>query len=137
MVETITLDQDITAICMTAESFPDGVLAAHQKLHALVTYSPTRKYFGISYPGSMGKIMYLAATEIAPEDDPVALDCDVFFIKKGAYLSVTILQFMDDLPRIGQTFQQMLAHPNIDPNGYCLEWYLNEHDVRCMVRLAD
>jgi hypothetical protein len=61
----------------------------------------------------------------------------VFFIKKGAYQSVTILQFMDDLPRIGQTFLQLLAHPNIDPSGYCLEWYLNEQDVRCMVRLAD
>ena len=54
-------DGDITAICVSAESFPEGVLAAHKKLHSLVTYSPDRKYFGISYPVGPGEIMYLAA----------------------------------------------------------------------------
>jgi hypothetical protein len=31
----------------------------------------------------------------------------------------------------------LLTQPNIDPNGYCLEWYLNGKDVRCMVRLKN
>jgi hypothetical protein len=137
MFEITNLEQDITAICVTAESFPEGVLAAHQKLHALVTYSPDRKYFGISYPVGPNQILYQAATEIAPEDDPDAMGFDVFFIKKGQYLSVLIPDFRSDLASIGRTFQSMIQDPRIDPHGYCLEWYVNDHDVRCMVLLAD
>lgn len=137
MVEITKLEKDITALCITAESFPEGVLAAHQKLHGLVSYASDRKYFGISYPVGPGKILYQAATEMAPEDDPDVLDCDVFFIKKGDYVSVDIPDFRKDIPSIGRTFQQLLQDQRIDPNGYCLEWYLNENDVRCMVRLAD
>jgi hypothetical protein len=62
---------------------------------------------------------------------------DVFFIKKGTYLSVLIPNFRSDPARIGQTFQTMIQDPRIDPHGYCLEWYLNDLDVRCMVLLAD
>jgi hypothetical protein len=137
MIEKYRFDQDITTLCVTAESFPEGVLAAHQKLHTLVEYSPTRKYFGISYPIGPGKILYQAATEMAPDEDADALDCDVFFIKKGEYLSVLLRNFREDIPGIGRTFQLLLQDPGIDPNGYCLEWYLNEQDVQCMVRLAD
>lgn len=137
MIEITKIDDHITTLCVTAESFPEGVLAAHQKLHSLVEYSPARKYFGISYPVGLGEIMYQAATEMAPGDDADALDCDMFFIKKGEYLSVLIRNFRDDVLSIGRIFQQLLDNPRIDPFGYCLEWYLNEHDVRCMVRLAD
>lgn len=137
MAEITELDRDITAICVSADSFPEGVLAAHKKLHSLVTYSPDRKYFGISYPVGPGEIMYLAATETDPAEDSEALDCDVFFIKKGKYLSRLIHNFRDDIPVIGRTFQQLLDDPRIDPDGYCLEWYLGETNVRCMVRLED
>ena len=137
MFETITLERDITTLCITAESFPEGVLAAHQKLHRLVAYAPERHYFGISYPIGLGQIQYQAATEIGPGEDADALGCDVFFIKKGAYLSLFLPNFMEDLSAIGQSFQTLLQDPRIDPDGYCLEWYLGEKDLRCMVRLAD
>lgn len=137
MVEITVLEQDITALCVTASSFPDGVLAAHEKLHTLVKFSPERKYFGISYPIGLGQIMYQAATEMMEAEDADALGWDVFFIKKGKYLSVLIPSFHSDLPSIGRTFQTLLEDPRIDPHGYCLEWYLNDTDVRCMVRLAD
>lgn len=61
----------------------------------------------------------------------------MFFIKKGAYLSVLISNFMNDLPGIGCRFRELLADPRVDSDGYCLEWYLNKEDMRCMVRLKD
>jgi len=48
----------------------------------------------------------------------------------------TLKNFADDIPLIGETFRNLLADPRIDPQGYCLEFYLNEHDMRCMVPLA-
>ena len=47
---------------MPAKSFPEGILEAHQTLHALVPYSQNRKYFGISRPEN-GNIVYKAAAE--------------------------------------------------------------------------
>jgi hypothetical protein len=37
-METIKLENDITVMYVTAASFPDGVLAAHQKLHSLIPF---------------------------------------------------------------------------------------------------
>lgn len=137
MTELIYFEHDITTVCVTAETFPEGVGAAHQKLHRMVAYSPERKYFGISYCLVKEQIIYHAATEIAPEDDADNPEFDVFFIKKGAYLSVLISNFMNDLPGIGCRFRELLADPRVDSDGYCLEWYLNKEDMRCMVRLKD
>ncbi|MDB5155686.1 MAG: putative transcription activator [Mucilaginibacter sp.] len=49
-------------MCIAASSFPDGVMAAHQQLHALIIYSDDRKYFGLSRSEN-GQIIYKAAAE--------------------------------------------------------------------------
>jgi hypothetical protein len=137
MAELFHLEQDITVLCVTAERFPEGVLAAHQKLHSLVRFFPERKYFGISHPAGQGKIVYHAATEQLPEDNADLPGCDIFFIKKGAYISIEIANFMADISSISRTFELLLQDSRIDPNGYCLEWYLGQHDVRCMVPVVE
>jgi hypothetical protein len=62
-METIILDKDIKVFYVTASTFPEGILAAHQTLHAKIPYSTERKYFGISRPENNGKIVYRAAAE--------------------------------------------------------------------------
>ena len=57
------LDSNIKVICIPADDFPNGVLTAHQKLHALLGDEKERKYFGISYPDKPGSIIYKAATK--------------------------------------------------------------------------
>ena len=48
-----------------------------------------------------------------------------------------IQDYMKDTSAIGDAFQELLANPRIDPNGACIEWYINNDIVKCMVRLAD
>lgn len=60
-----------------------------------------------------------------------------FIIPKGSYNGTDIENFRRDIPAIGRVFQQLLTHPGLDPGGFCLEWYYNMNDVRCMVRLKD
>ncbi len=135
-METITLENDITTCCVAAVSFPGGVMDAHNKIHALIPANETRKYFGISRPNK-GQIAYWAAAELN-KNEIGTVNCDISIVlKKGKYIAATIKDFMSDLSAIGNTFQQMLANPDIDPNGYCVEWYFNDKDIRCMVRLAD
>lgn len=137
-METTKLDNDITVMYVTATSFPEGVMAAHQKLHSLIPFSTQRKYFGLSRPeGGDGEIVYKAAAEILESGEAEKLNLDTISIKKGNYISVTLHDYMKDPPAIGDTFQQMIARPDIDPEGYCVEWYLSDKDVQCMVRLKD
>jgi predicted transcriptional regulator YdeE len=130
-----TIEKDITTVYIQATSFPNGVLAAHQKLHALLDNKEKRQFYGISYPNTEGVIVYKAAATTLNVDEAKQLNLHTFVIKKGTYSSVFIENFMDDVQSIGRTFQSLLADSRIDPNGYCLEIYEGEKDVRCLVKL--
>lgn len=62
IMETIMLNSDIKVMYITAASFPEGIIDAHQALHARVPFSASRKYFGISRP-EKEHIVYKAAAE--------------------------------------------------------------------------
>jgi predicted transcriptional regulator YdeE len=133
----ITIDQDIKVICINAQSFPDGVMEAFEKLHACIPQSDERKYFGISQPDQKGNILYKAAAEELEEDEAIKYGYEPFTIKKGNYYCISIKNHMNDSLSIGRAFQKLISLPDIDPEGYCLEWYKNysDGDVKCMVVL--
>jgi hypothetical protein len=58
-------------------------------------------------------------------------------VKGWEYLSETIFDYQNDLGQIGRAFEKLLADPRLHSKGYCLEKYLDEHSVQCMVCLAD
>lgn len=130
------VDKDIKVFYITATSFPQGILGAHEKLHSLIPFSTERKYFGVSRPEN-GAIVYRAAAEEINEGEAERLQCKTLVLKKGSYISLILNDYMKDLPAIERTFKQFLSHPGIDPQGYCVEWYLNNKDVKCMVRLKE
>ena len=136
-MESIFLQKDIKVFYVTATSFPDGIQEAYQKLHSLIGSPAGRRFFGISYPETPSKIIYKAAAEESYTGEGEQLGCETFIIKKGQYISIYIKDFMKDVPKIGQSFQELLADERIDPKGCCLEEYTNAKDVRCMVRLKD
>jgi hypothetical protein len=131
-METYSFDKDIDVICVTATAFPDGVMEAHQQLHSLIPFSEGRKYFGISWGGDAG-ITYMAAAEVLAEDEKNTPHTSGFIIHQGPYLAVTVHDYMKHIEKIGSTFDQLLQSPAIDEQGYCLEWYISDKDVRCMV----
>jgi len=136
-MEKYQLSESISAMYITASSFPEGVLAAHQKLHSLLPRTDERKYFGISFPTQNGTIIYKAAAEEISDEEAEKLGLETYLIKKGTYISIDIHDFMNNIDAIGKAFQELIADPRIDPNGACVEWYVTDNDVKCMVRLAD
>src|SRR5258705_10000884 len=136
-MESFFLKQDIKVFYVKASSFPDGVQEAYQKLHALLVTPVGRRFFGISYPEGPGKMIYKAAVEENYPGEGKALGCENFVIKKGKYISIYIKDFMNNIPAIGKAFQELLVDERIDPNGCCVEEYINDKDVRCMVRLSN
>ena len=135
-METITLPNDIKVFYVTATSFPAGIMEAHKKLHALVPSSTNRKYFGISRPEN-GVIIYKAAAEEINKGEAEKLHCDTLIVEKGKYICLTVKDYAKDKQSIAEAFKQILSQPGLDPQGYCVEWYLNPKDVKCMVRLKD
>lgn len=135
-METITVNEDIPVFYVTASSFPEGVLAAHQTLHALIPYSEKRRYFGLSRPENDGGIVYRAAAEELNDGEAGQLNLETITIKKGRYVSLLVKDFMKDISSIEKAFNQLLTYPGLDPQGYCVELYLSQKDVQCMIRLA-
>ncbi len=135
-METIPIEKDLPLICVSATAFPTGVMDAHNKLQSIVPFVAGRKYFGLSRPEN-GAIMYKAAAEVLNEKEAALLNLEQIVLKRGNYVYADIPDFMQYLPLIAETFKKLLAHPNIDPKGYCIEWYLNAKDLKCMVRLKD
>ena len=136
-MEKINLEQDIKVLCVKAASFPEDALNAHQKLHALLSRKDKRNYFGISAPDIKGKIIYKAAAEIIDPNEVSELGLEVFIIRKGMYYTVTINDFINCIDKIGSTFQDIISKKDIDPEGCCIEWYFNDRDVRCMVKINE
>lgn len=135
-METIKFDQDITVMYVDAISFPDGALAAHQKLHSYFPFTTQRKYFGLSRPEN-GSILYKAAAEVMEPGEAEKYKLPTIVLKKGNYYSITLYDYIKDIPSIQRTFSQLISLPDIDPEGYCVEQYIGQSDMLCMVRIAD
>jgi hypothetical protein len=136
-MEKYILENDIKVFCVVAKSFPDGIIEAWQKLHAMLPSVEGRKFFGISRPEptAKGATVYKAAVEESYLGEAEKYDCEKFFIKKGAYLNETLSDWKADPTVIGKTFHNILSDSRIDKNGYCLEIYVGENEVRCMVAM--
>ena len=133
-METILLEKDIKVLYITAESFPNGILASHQALHNIIPFSKERKYFGVSRPEN-GSIIYKAAAEIMEIGEAEKYQLNTLIIKKGNYSSYSVKGYREDPIKIQDAFQKLISNPKIDPQGYCIEWYINNETVECMVRL--
>jgi len=135
-MEIFKLEQDINVMCLTAKSFPEGVHDVHEDLKTLVPNSDQRLFFGISRPDKNHQIIYKAATETKTPNKAQTLNIETFTISKGSFYCITLINYYKDIPNVESTFKKLLSQPNIDPYGYCLEWYLNGgRDMRCMVKL--
>jgi hypothetical protein len=135
-MEKIKTEKDIKVYCIQAKSFPDGVSEAFQKMYSLIEFPPQRRNFGISRP-EKGEIVYRVASEELIKGDLEKHNLTEFIIPRGEYIGIEIKNFRKDLSSIKKTFDEILANPDIDPNGYCIEEYKGTEDVFCMVRLKD
>lgn len=137
-MEIFNIEQPVKVICVTAESFPAGIGAAWNKLHSLFNNIIDRTYYGLSYGNNKGGIIYKAAATEKFEGEAERLGQEQFTIRAGKYIGTTLKDWKKDETIIGRTFQQLLKDERIDhEEGYCVELYLNENDVQCMVKMKD
>jgi len=128
-------EHDILIACKRASRFPEGVAKAFETLHATIPFSTERKFMSFSWMNDEKEIVYLAGAEILNGESFPSLEN--ITLKKGKYRGKVIKNFMNKIPQLGQLFQELCRDPNLDKEGYCVEWYFNETDVKCFVKLID
>lgn len=132
-MDSYILGEDIKVMYVTAANFPDGIVAAHQHLQSLLPNVADRRHFGISKPNENGEIVYKAAAEETHPGEAQNLGLETFLIKNGAFMSFYITDYRENPNSIRTAFQLLTGQQEADPNGYCLEWYIGENDVKCLV----
>ncbi len=137
-MEAYTIQSDLQVMYMTAVQFPDTVPDAYAQLEAKIVDKSARRYFGYSQPNKDGRIIYKACAEILHLDEPFDYQLDTMSIPAGNYISIYIKNHLEDAHSIPGAFKKLLHHPQLDPNGYCLELYKNytDPDVQCLVPIV-
>jgi hypothetical protein len=133
-MEKYHLDRDLKIFYVTATSFPEGIPAAYDQLSKLVPLNKDRILYGISRPEN-GPITYRAGVEELYEGEAEKYGCESLILKKGTYISSILKDYMKAPQLIGCEFRDLLDTPGLDPQGYCVEVYLSNVEVRCMVKM--
>lgn len=121
---------------MRATSFPDGIKAAYENLLQTDQSFTNRTLYGISHGSDTG-ILYWAAVEESYQGEGYTFGLEQYTIKKGTYASITLKSIRGNEHKIGETFNKLLVHPQLDETGECIEWYKNNNEVQCMVRILE
>lgn len=127
------LDNELHLFYVTATSFPEGIMDAFKRLEDTIGGKDNRVFFGLSKPQQNGIIQYRAAVLESYPGEANHFGLDTYTLQKGTYLTQVVPDFMNHIPAIGQTFQQLLDSPQLDPASWCIEWYKGD-DVMCMVK---
>lgn len=130
-MEEKNIKNDITALCVTARSFPEGIVDAFEQIYSLMP-SKDRLLIGLSKPNREGNIMYKAGFELLDGENAVT-GLEEIIIPSGNYLCHSIRGFAENPFLIKNAFDELLQDARLDPNGFCLELYVKPDEVWCMV----
>ncbi|HEX6225463.1 MAG TPA: transcriptional regulator [Chryseolinea sp.] len=132
---TYIVNEDIAAFGFQVNTFPDGIGEAFDKLIAMVPEGLNRSYYGLSYMTPDNKVVYIAAVEEKMRGEAESNNCEKYKIEKGKYLTVTVLDWQQKTHTIKDVFHNMMSQKNVDHGKPCVEWYKNDDEMMCMLKL--
>ena len=130
-MEKYTLPHDLKVFGIHVKTFPNGIGEAFDALMKRMHGGNTRSYYGISELGEKGDILYYAATEETLDGEAKKFGYDIYIVKKGEYLTVTVTNWRKKLDSIKDVFDAMLNDDRIDKTNPCIEWYRNNDEMLC------
>ncbi len=133
-METYNLENDLSLFGVEVKNFPDGIGDAFDKLVNMITTEFNRSYYGISKMSDHG-FTYIAAAEEKHENEAKKYNCVQYNIEKGEYLTVTLKDWRKQTDSIKAIFQEMCKNPQLDKTKPCIEWYKNDEEMLCMIKI--
>lgn len=134
-MEMYKIEQDIKVLCLLVPSFPAGIQEAFESMMNKLPAGPVRRFYGISYIDDKEQIVYKTAAEELKADEAEKYGYEKFTLKKGEYLTITILNWMQKLECIKDAFMTLMEDPRMDKTFPCVEWYKDDNEMMCMVKI--
>lgn len=134
-MEKYNLSTDMKLFCVTAKSFPDRIKEAFDTLENKLPTLEGRTLYGLSYATIHGDIIYKAAIMESFEGEGEQYGFETFVLKKGEYLTITIMDWSLKAQSIPHAFDILLSDSRLDTSHPCVEWYKSEEELVCMVKL--
>lgn len=132
-METIRLNDVVHVIGFRVETFPLGVGDAFDNL--VDKLGSDRPYYGLSRMSAGGVEYIAAALKKSPNENGIH-KLQEYTIPKGEYAVRLIRDWQRNLNAIPHVFGELLKTKGIDDTAPCVEWYKNDDEMLCMVKLA-
>ncbi len=133
-MEKYTLTEDLKVFGIQVDKFPTGIGEAFDKLVKMIPEGFKRSYYGIAEMMNKGMI-YRATAEEKQEGEAEKYGCENYTIEKGEYLTVTLRDWQSKTNTINSIFHNMIQDDKVDRTKPSIEWYKNEHEMLCMLKL--
>lgn len=134
-MENLTIDNDISVFGIHVKTFPAGIAEAFNALmKATGDGAGDRSYYGISYCDN-GTMVYKAVAAEKTPGEAEKYSYPETVIEKGKYLIQTLQNWQSQTACIKDIFQEMMKDGNADKTKPCIEWYKNDEEMLCMIRV--
>ena len=137
IMEKFNLPRHLKVFGVQVRTFPAGVGDAFKSLMGMFPKGDSRSYYGISEFAKDGSIVYYATAEETYEGEAEKYNCNVYVVKKGEYLSVTVSDWMVKTDSIKDVFENLMKDVRVDKTNPCMEWYKTENEMLCMMRMDE
>jgi hypothetical protein len=134
-MEIYDLKEDLNVMGLQLKKFPDGIGELFDELITRIPGGFSRSYYGISRMNRDNEITYYATAEKLGPEEPGILKLNEYAIEKGRYLTVRLHDWRKNLQNIKATFTEILKDERADHQKPCVEWYKNEQEMLCMVKM--
>jgi hypothetical protein len=133
-METFHLKEDLNVLGFQVKTFPTGIGEAFDALIEMLQGRVNRAFYGISYASQEG-IVYLATAVENYTGEAERYNCEQYTIVKGEYLTTTVRGWRKKTNTIKDVFGVLLQHACPDTARPCVEWYKDDDEMLCMVRI--
>lgn len=133
-MDRFILDHGIKVFGFEVENSPEGIGEAFNDLVTRVGGGFRRQYYGIC-ESKNGCPIYIAAAEATYEGEGHQFGLEEFEIEEGEYLAVIIREWRKKTESIKDVFQEMFDDDRVDCSKPFVEWYKDDDEMICMVRV--
>ncbi len=134
-METYIIEKNMIVFGKVVKNFPQGIGEAFDALIKMISGKFDRDYYGISYMDKNGKMIYYAAAIEKYNGEAEKFNCEKLTIEKGKYICVTVKNWPQKTNSINTVFQEIMKNDKADKTKPAIEWYKNDDEMLCMVKL--
>lgn len=136
-METFNLINDVKVFGLQVQTFPSGIDEAFNELIKKTgDCAGARAYYGIS-EFKDGKMRYYAMAGEKYTGEAEKYNYEKLAIEKGEYLTSSIQEWRKKTECIKDVFYEIIQDPRVNKTKPAIEWYKDDNEMICLVKMND